>query len=118
MSGRRWKRASHEEIREAVAAYAASGLSQREFALVLGVSLSTLARWLRRVESARDEAAAAQPSFIAVDLAVEPDPDPVPSTGAMSGAAFEVRLGARVVRVTSGFDASELVRLVRTLEAC
>jgi hypothetical protein len=83
----------------------------RELMESAGVSASTLGGWVCAEKARRRrETAAAAERFVAVDVH-----DDAPA----AGAAMEVVLSkGRTLRVGRGFDAGEVVRLVRTLESC
>ena len=60
---RRFRKRSREEWREIVAEYRASGLTQREFTAMAGVTLSSLARWLQRFRE-EEESGGLEPDHV------------------------------------------------------
>jgi transposase-like protein len=92
--------------REVVAAIRSGEISRADAARELGVSASTVRDWERAERTSADH------RFVAVEIG---DRREAPR----AVAALEVALvGGRVLRVASGFDAGEVVRLVRALESC
>lgn len=92
----RW---TEEDARVAVDALRASGLSAEEFGARYRLHPMRLSRWAARLSSG--------------SLALMP----VEVTPAARSALVEVILGTRVLRVPADLDASQLVRLVRAVEA-
>ena len=83
-----------------------SGLSIRTFAAREGLSVGSLSRWKCRLERE-----SGFPKFIELKARATPEAKPSAAEG------FEVVLGSgRLVRVSDGFDAAELGRLVTALE--
>ncbi len=94
-------------MREAVEAWKASGLTAAVFARRLGVARATLFGWQWAIRRRDRGPAAAAPPFVGVRLVDRLHARPVP---------FDVVLpGKRVVRVRSGFDEAELLRLLVAL---
>lgn len=108
------------EMRGVLRRWAASGLTQREFAEREGIALSTLTWWrfvLRddavvssppRRSPAR-ESRASTPRFIEVQVS--------PSSPVVAPALEVVLRGGQVVRVVAGFDAATLRAIVAALES-
>lgn len=106
MAKRRRKRRfrSTEEIREIIAAFDASGLSQAAFAREHGISPNSLSRWLQRSPTCD---VATEPALVPVRVVPGVRPEP----------AYEVRLtNDRVVCVPTGFDDDELRRVLAAAE--
>ena len=104
------RRSAREALVEAIR----SGLfTRREVMDRLGISASTLGRWLRagpgREPRRAVRSAAASPGFTEVSL-VGATPQGV--------SAVVVLRGGRRLRVPPGFDSTEVARLVRALESC
>lgn len=92
--------------------HATSGLTLKAFALSRGLNLGTLYAWHRQL---RPKKGPVRPKveFVSVDLV-----EPVEMASPAMDRAFEVVLrGDRVLRVHTGFDGDELLRLVSLLEA-
>ncbi len=110
--------ASRDELAKwysgALAAQAASGLSVAEFAERMGVSVPTLYMWRRRLgaQASSDEAPARL-----VEVTVTRSPAAIT---AAQPTAMVVHLcaGRRSIDVPSGFDDTELRRLVTAIESC
>jgi transposase-like protein len=102
-------RARRETWEQRIAAWRASGLTARQFALRIGVNANTLANWRWKLESSAgggDGGAA----FVEVTKAVL-------SVADVSGGALEVVCrGGRVVRVPRDFDEATLARLLDVVE--
>jgi hypothetical protein len=94
-------RRSAEEIQQILERYRASGLSQMEYCRQTGVVLSTLGRYLRRVNN---------PEQQLVRVKVEAPPE--------SGTGFVLMLG-KDRRIATGweFGDAELARLIRVVES-
>ena len=95
-----------EEKREVVEAVLAGRLARREVVGALGIAASTLKEWIR-AERRRKAKRRGVGGFVAVD--VRRDGGPAQSCGVV-----EIPGGMRV-RVEPGFDAEEVVRLVRAI---
>ena len=96
-------RATREQWAKRVEQWKQSGLTAREFARRRGLAARSLSWWKWRLSSA---ARPAPPVVEVVALARS------------SGAPFELVLDERLqLRVSPGFDAEELQRLLATLEA-
>ena len=94
------RRRSSEEIQQVVQQFRASGLSQMEYCRQSGMILSSLGRYLRRVERAEQR-------LVQVKLEAAPEP----------GAGFVVMLGnGRRIAGGWGFGDTELARLIRIAE--
>ena len=95
------QRRSVEEIRQILERYRASGLSQMEYCRQTGVVLSTLGRYLRRIDRAEQQL---------VRVKVEAPPEP--------GAGCVLMLGnGRRIASGWGFGDAELARLIRVAES-
>jgi hypothetical protein len=96
------QRRSSEEIRQVVEQFRASGLSQMEYCRQTGMVLSTLGRYLRRMD---------RPEQQLVRVKMETPPSPEPGTG------FVLMLsnGRRIVSGW-GFGDAELARLIHIAE--
>jgi transcriptional regulator with XRE-family HTH domain len=94
--------------RELVEDLKKSGLSQRAFAESLGISVTTVQYWQRRVRQSSE--------FVAVHVVEEPEAETVVADAWF----FEVELeGGHVVRVRSGFAEDELRQVLRAAaESC
>ena len=107
-----------------LAEHRASGLSLSEFAEVLGISPRTLARWRQRLAGEAEATGAASSTPLPEAMPhrlVEVRPALDSSTRSTPGSlgTITIRLaGERRIEVEPGFDAAELQRLVRVLEAC
>ena len=89
-----------------------SGLSVRRFGMRLGINIQSLYSWKRRL-TAPAPRGALKPGLVEVKLGTAPTSD------RESHGPIVLRLGReRTVEVPQDFDATELKRLVRTLEAC
>lgn len=91
-----------------------SGLSLRRFAEREGLKAGTLSFWKWKMgqERCRRESSASMEAVKFIELTAAPAPTP---TG--KAPAFEVQLrSGRSVRVTAGFDAAELARLLAVIE--
>ena len=90
-----------------------SGLSVRQFAIRMGISIPSLYQWKRRLTAPESAPSASKPGLVEVKLGTA-------STSVHeSHAPIVLRLGReRTVEVPHDFNAVELKRLVRTLEAC
>lgn len=87
-----------------------SGLfTGREVMERLGISAAELGGWCRAEQTRRSRRGASPKEFAEVSLVGEP---PRPAS------AVVLLRGGRRVRVSPGFDAAEVVRLVRALESC
>ena len=94
------QRRSAEEIQQMVEQFRASGLSQMEYCRQTGTVLSTLGRYLRRMEMAEQQL---------VRVKVESPPEP--------GSGFVLMLGnGRRIASGWGFGDTELARLIRVAE--
>jgi hypothetical protein len=102
------RRRGRAEVERLVAEFEASGLSRTAFCQERGLSLSTLARYRRRLPQANSEAAGAK-RWLAVEVAG--------STvgGDVSGLAV-LLAGGRRIEIRRGFDAGTLRQLVLALE--
>ena len=110
-------RKREDEIRQAVAELAASGETVAGFARRRGIEAWKLYEWRRRNSgsakksrskpSRRRGATVEPPSFVAVKLG-EP--------GAPTG--FELTIGSMKISVPPGFDANELLRLLKVVASC
>jgi len=97
---RKWSTAAQRA--RTVADYRASGLTQREFAARAGMSVGTLANWLRQ---AGNPSAEERVSFLEL-----------PRLGTASRAAYKVHLPQGLaLEVPSGFASSEVQELLRLL---
>lgn len=87
------------------------GQSVAEFALDMGMSFVTIYSWKRRLRPRVASPQEPQPSLVQVRVANIPTrPEPAPMI---------LRLGSeRSVEICEGFDALELTRLVKAIEAC
>lgn len=89
--------------RELLAEHAASGVGLKKFAESKGVPYTTLAYWKQRGRRSRAKA-----TFAEVHVSSPP-----------AATFFELGLGqGRTLRIPTGFDATELQRLVAALQAC
>jgi len=93
---------------EVVAAMRSGLLTGREVIERLGISAGMLGGWVR-AEETRLSRRGASGDFAEVSLV---------GSGPRSASAVVLLRGGRRVRVSAGFDAAELVRLVRALESC
>lgn len=94
------RRRSSEEMQQVVEQFRASGLSQMEYCRQTGVVLSTLGRYLRRINN---------PEQQLVSVKVEAPPEP--------GTGFVLMLGnGRRIASGWGFGDAELARLIRVAE--
>ena len=94
------QRRSADEIQQVVEQFRASGLSQMEYCRQTGMVLSTLGRYLRRMQ---------RPEQQLVRVKVEAPAEP--------GAGFVLMLGnGRRIASGWGFGDAELVRLIRVAE--
>jgi hypothetical protein len=94
------RRRSAEEIQQIVEQFRASGLSQMEYCRQTGTVLSTLGRYVRRIE---------RPEQRLVRVKVEAPPEP--------GSGFVLMLGnGRRIASGWGFGDAELARLIRVAE--
>ena len=94
------RRRSSEEIQEILEKFRASGLSQMEYCRQSGIVLSSLGRYLRRVERSEQR-------LVQVNLEAPPEP----------GAGFVLMLGnGRRIASGWGFGDTELARLIRVAE--
>lgn len=94
------RRRSSEEIQQLVEQFRASGLSQMEYCRKTGMVLSTLGRYLRRME---------RPDQQLVRVKVEAPSEP--------GSGFVLMLGnGRRIASGWGFGDAELGRLIRVAE--
>jgi hypothetical protein len=118
ISGERGAHDTALEWRRHVEDQAASGLSQEEFCRVSRLSLSRFRYWkYKRLpqRTARD-GEEMLPAFLPVDVPV----GLAPCCGEQvdrDDAGVEILVGAVAVRVTRGFDASALARVLSVLEA-
>jgi len=94
------RRRSSEEIQQVIEQFRASGLSQIEYCRQTGVALSSLSRYLRRIEHQSQR-------LVLVKIESRPEP----------GAGFVLMLG-NGRRIASGweFGETELARLIRVAE--
>ena len=100
---------SWEETRRAMVEAVESGrLTAKQVMEELGVSSSAVGGWVA-AERRRRAARSARTEFVRVDVPVRDRVAPL--------AVIWLR-GGRRVRVSEGFAAEELARLVRTLESC
>ena len=94
------RRRSSEEVQQLLEQFRGSGLSQMEYCRQTGMVLSTLGRYLRRME---------RPDQRLVRVKVEAPPEP--------GAGFVLILGnGRRIASGWGFGDAELGRLIRVAE--
>jgi hypothetical protein len=107
--GVRRSRRSRAAIEHLVGEFIESGMGQREFCRVRGVSLKTLKRYL---ENPRGKAGTGYGGLIAVELAAV---SPAPQHRWESYLSVVVSSGRRI-EVGSGFDAATLAQLVTVLE--
>jgi hypothetical protein len=91
-----------------VAAYEASGESQRAFCAEHGVALSTLRHWKDRQAGTAWKAAPAVARLVAIEMIEEP--------AAGSGVVVVAGNGVRI-EVAAGFDGATLKRVLATLGA-
>ena len=86
-----------------------SGLSFRQFAMRFGINIQSLYSWKKRLTEPCDST----PGLVEVKLSK------TPSLDSEQLVPIILRLGSdRAVEVPDNFNAAELKRLVRTLEAC
>lgn len=106
------KKQTREDQRlDMVRRFEGSGLTAAAFARQEGVSVGTLANWRKRAARARTVEAEEAPSFPPVTLVPEAPMAPTP--------VAELALpGGRRLQVVAGFEAEELKRLIKVLEAC
>jgi len=111
LARRRWSRAEAEAILEDAESL---GESLNAYGRRRGIDPQRLYRWKREMPTTTASSVAPlRTAFLPVR--VTPEGDGIPAVGARP--AFEVVVhGNRVVRVTEGFDASTLVRLLAALE--
>jgi hypothetical protein len=96
------QRKSSKEIHQVVEQFRASGLSQMEYCRQTGMVLSTLGRYLRRMD---------RPEQQLVRVKMETPPPPEPGTG------FVLMLGnGRRIASGWGFGDAELARLIHLAE--
>jgi len=89
-----------------------SGLSVRQFAQRVGINIQSLYSWKKRL-TAPPAQLDSRPGLVEVTLSATPTID------REQHASIVLRLGReRAVEVPDNFNAAELKRLVRTLEAC
>jgi hypothetical protein len=94
------QRRSAEEIQQILERYRASGLTQMEYCRQTGMVLSTLGRYLRRINNPEQ----------LVRVKVEAPPEP--------GTGFVLMLGnGRRIASGWGFGDAELARLIRVAES-
>lgn len=96
----------------ALADQASSGMSVAEYAERLGVSVTTLYLWRRRLGTGVRTVATSRPKLVEVTLA---RPTSAPTT---EGIVVRLCAGRRSIEVPRGFDAADLRRLVAALESC
>jgi len=95
------------EVDRLVAAYEASGLSQREFCSQEGLALATLSRYRRRRQETRPENGGS--GWVAVEVAGREQRKAEPGLTVLLA-------GGRRLEVGNGFEAKTLQQLVRALE--
>jgi hypothetical protein len=121
-------RRSRDEIKQLLADYDRCDLTQEQFALENGISLSTLTRWLRLRRKAVDSH---QPRFVEFEAADVPAPippgdasdrgGPESSDTAPGDACFELVLadtvgcGIKRLRVPATFHSADLERLLESI---
>ena len=94
------RRRSAEEIQRVVEQFRASGLSQMEYCRQTGTVLSTLGRYVRRMETPEQR-------LVRVKVDAPPEPD----------SGFVLMLGnGRRIASGWGFGETELARLIRVAE--
>jgi hypothetical protein len=100
---------SWDVTREAMVLAIESGrLSSKQVIEEFGIEAGTLGGWIRAERHRRERQSNGSQTFVRVEV-----------PGAGSGTVADVVLrGGRRLRVRAGFDADELVRLVRVLETC
>ena len=111
LTRRRW---TEEEAKQALAAWAQSGLSPGAFAVREGLSAQRLWRWLRKLGTPTVPTAPAFEEIVRHDAASGHD---VLSPSASTREHFEVVLpSGRVVRVPASFDATALRHLLAIVD--
>jgi AcrR family transcriptional regulator len=109
--GAREKRRPRAEIRQLVAEFASSGMTESEFCRSRGLSRTTLYRHLRR-QRVHGHSVSANTQLVAVELAAGQR-----SVANHHGGGLTVLLASgRKIEVAAGFDAFTLERLVSVLE--
>ena len=98
--------AKRVEWRARLEAYAASGLTQREWCAREGVSLHQLGYWRGQLRE-QSKPIAATPGWCALDVVAEHN---------SGGNGLTVRVGSAGIEVRPGFDAALLRDIVRALE--
>ena len=102
-SGIRHRRWSTEEKAETLRRFEASGLSREEFARQASLAPSSLSNWIRKRASISP-----QPGLVPVQVKAAAPSDP---------ALVEIVLrGGRRIRVSQGFDADLLRKVIAALE--
>ena len=107
------RRRTRAEVQQLVAEFASSGMRQNEFCRSRGLSLSTLARHLKKLRWKRKrKSTRADCKLLGVELATRK-----PAAESESSCELAVVVsGGRRIEVGSGFDAHTLERLVSALE--
>ena len=103
--------------REHLQRWQESGLRQVVYCQQAGIAAWSFSHWKRRLE--KEGAVGTTPAAAFVEARVLPAPEIHLDTG-HAGAGrggIEIKLGARLVRVSRDFDAATLERVVRVLEA-
>jgi hypothetical protein len=102
-----------EEVRRLLVRRSAEGLTYRELSRESGIPAGTLAWWSSRL---RAKGAGEAGSFVELTAPISREPEHEGSIHVGSGLEVVLPGGRRLV-VRPGFDESELMRLVRTLES-
>jgi len=96
-----------------------SGMSRAAFCRLRGISYHTLNQWKSRIEADADhQAAPGRARFIEFALPTAPAA-PTESSAPSAAASYEIGLsGGRWLRVSPGFDESDVARLIAVVESC
>jgi transposase-like protein len=102
------------EGEELIAEYVESGMTQCEFCELEGISVGTLAYWLRKVGNTGMDEGAGRASLVEVQLINDGEPR---VANEYERPGYEIILsGERCLRIPPGFDADEVAVLITVLE--
>ena len=114
MNQNRRRNRTQSEGEELIAEYVESGMTQRAFCEREGISVGTLAYWLRKVGRAETDEGAGHAGLVEVQLIDEGEPRVAMGC---ERPGYEIILpGERCLRVPPGFDADEVAVLLSVLE--